>query len=201
MRTQIMRMALLASAAVAATTGVASASPSAGAGPASEIAAQLAAVPGGTQVSDNVIVWRGGNVVMSFPDPGQEYAPAGLGRNVRPDALRAAGAEWLNTAGPRDVHGCQSGEGIKDAYCFYTDRDFQGRRLQFFETCSDNAYNWGFEHKTSSWVATDIDKTIYTYDVVDVDQDDYLWREPENSQSSYVGDNVNDDMVSWMCGK
>jgi Peptidase inhibitor family I36 len=164
---------------------------------AAEMKELLKLQPGGVQVSDNALVWDSGNTVVVFPSPGEGVAPKGLGANVRPDVLRSIGAQWMiSPDGIEDVHGCPSGVLTKDYYCFYTDRDFGGRRLQFSETCSDFAADWGFNNQTSSWVNTGTNKEIEGWD----SQNRYhLWDEPQHSVSSFVGSSNNDRMSWWSC--
>jgi hypothetical protein len=81
-------------------------------------------------------------------------------------------------------------------YCFYTDRDFGGRRLQFKDTDADFAGNWGFDNQTSSWVNTNHTFSIYAYSVSCGNV--HLWTEPTGpASSSYVGDTNNDRLSFW----
>ncbi|MEU4743203.1 hypothetical protein AB0G02_22450 [Actinosynnema sp. NPDC023658] len=182
---------------VAAPAG-AGATPAGPTGPlASEVEELLAEHPGGVQVSDNAVAWLGGRILVVMPSPGEAVAPKGLGANVRYPRARAAGlAEPADAAEVRDVHGCPSGTTKKDNYCFYENRDWGGSRWQFADTCGDEASDWGFSAKTSSWVNTDTDKTIIAYA-----GSSRLWDEPENSGSKYVGDAHNDKMTRWDCRK
>lgn len=195
-------IALLTSGCVGAAifllTGTASANPRVSGPVAEEMGRLLKLQPGGVQVSDNALIWNKGATVVVFPSPGENVAPRGLGANVRYDALRAIDAEELaNDVGVMDVHGCPSGVLKKDYYCFYTDRDFGGRRLQFAETCTGNAGNWDFDNQTSSWVNTGTNKTIYAHDY----NSENLWYEPQNSVNTFVGTGDNDRMDYWSCGQ
>jgi hypothetical protein len=97
----------------------------------------------------------------------------------------------------QDVYGCPSGITVKDYYCFYTDSGWGGRRLQFTgQTDYGEARDWGFDNQTSSWVNTDSNVRVETFDGV-IDNQWRLWDMPENSRSSYVGDSLNDRMGSW----
>ncbi|TCC43206.1 peptidase inhibitor family I36 protein [Kribbella sindirgiensis] len=152
--------------------------------------------PGGVQVSDNALVWEATGTVVVWPSPGERVAPKGLGSNVRRDAARRMGVEPLTENSIQDVYGCPSGITVKDYYCFYTDINFGGRRLQFTgATGSGYASSWGFDNQTSSWVNTDSDVTIHAYDATT--GTGWLWDEPENARVSYVGDTKNDRMSWW----
>ncbi|TQM79931.1 peptidase inhibitor family I36 [Saccharothrix saharensis] len=196
------RMLARCGAVVTAAFLAASVPPAAGAapgGPTGPLAPRmeqlLAEHPGGVQVSDNALAWDRGRVVLVMPSPGEAVAPRGLGRNPRGRQVRSMGlADLADPSGTRDVHGCPSGATKKDNYCFYGDRDFGGDRWQFAETCADQAGDWGFSRKTSSWVNTDTDKTIVAYD-----GNTRLWDEPENSVSKYVGATNNDRLTRWDC--
>ena len=93
-------------------------------------------------------------MLLILPNEGEEFAPAGVGENANEEQLEVD--ENGELAGPdqvADVHGCPSGL-LKKWYCFYTNANYGGRRLQFSSTCSDFASNWGFDNQTSSWVNT-----------------------------------------------
>jgi len=157
--------------------------------------------PGGVQVSDNAMAWESTGTVVVWPSPGERVAPIGLGKNVRHDTARRLGVEPLadyegqSDYSIQDVHGCPSGITVKDYYCFYTDINWGGRRLQFTgATRNGDASNWGFANQTTSWVNTDTDCQVFAY-APNVG----LWTEPENSVSSYVGNANNDRMTSWSC--
>ncbi|MEV6272140.1 peptidase inhibitor family I36 protein [Kribbella sp. NPDC051936] len=188
---------LLAGAAVPLS---ASAAPDGPSGPlAGEMRQLLKLQPGGVQVSDNAMVWEATGTVVVWPSPGERTAPKGLGSNVRRDAARHAGVEPLGDYSTLDVHGCPSGITVKDYYCFYTDINWGGRRLQFTGATSvGNAANWGFDNQTSSWVNTDTDCTVFAYDAVNGGVPN-MWYEPEGSVSSYVGNSYNDRMSQWHC--
>ena len=181
----------------------ASAAPDGPEGPlAGEMRQLLKLQPGGVQVSDNAMVWEATGTIVVWPSPGEAVAPKGLGSNVRREATRRLGLESLaddpvqTEYSIQDVHGCPSGLTVKDYYCFYTDINWGGRRLQFTgETRNGNAANWGFASQTTSWVNTDTD-----CEVVANGPNVFLWHEPEKSVSSYVGDANNDKMTYWSCG-
>lgn len=165
-----------------------------------QIDSQLHRYPGGVQVSDNAVAYNGGDVVIVFPSPGHDLAPNRLGSHVRDQEAHALG---LTTNSP-DVaestgylHGCPySTLTNADWYCFYTDRDFGGRRLQFKDTDADFAGNWGFDNQTSSWVNTNHTFSIYAYSVSCGNV--HLWTEPTGpASSSYVGDTNNDRLSFW----
>ncbi|MDX6242028.1 MAG: hypothetical protein QOG10_6899 [Kribbellaceae bacterium] len=167
---------------------------------AAEMRSLLKLQPGGLQVSDNALVWEATGTVVVWPSPGERVAPKGLGHNVRRDTARRVGVEALADYSPdsvQDVHGCPSGITVKDYYCFYTDINWGGRRLQFTgATAYGEARDWGFDNQTSSWVNTDSNVNVHVYDGV-VTFEWLLWNMPENSVSSYVGNSVNDRMGSW----
>lgn len=163
------------------------------AGTQEEIDAYLRAHPGGTQVSDNAVAYRDGEVVVVFPDPGERRAPEGLGTNVRRTALAAEVTEDLELAAA-SVAGCPSGT-FDRWYCFYTDSNFGGRRLQFLNTCADNAADWGFNNSTSSWVNTNPNSRIVAWDYRGGQA---LWVEGYGvSSDNWVGSAVNDRMSYW----
>nr|WP_239062722.1 peptidase inhibitor family I36 protein [Streptomyces sp. SID13031] len=182
----------LAAATVPLSAGAASTAPT---GPlAAEMAQLLKLQPGGIQVSDNALAWEKTGTVVVWPSPGESVAPAGLGNNVRADAARRAGVAAESSRSIQAVHGCPSGITVKDYYCFYTDSNWGGRRLQFTgATVRGNAGNWGFDNQTSSWVNTDTDVTVYAYD----SPDSHLWTEPEKSVNSLVSSGSNDRMSQW----
>jgi Peptidase inhibitor family I36 len=212
-------LAVLGAAALLAASVV----PTASAAPVDQRQAQLNAAlalqPGGVQVSDNAVAWRGGEVVLVVPDAGTARAPEGLGSNVRSDRLttplmKGLAATSLATTGgavttaattaaaapalAAAVNGCPGGLFVTDYYCFYTDINFGGRRLQFTgNTRFDTAANWGFNNQVSSWVANDVDCTVTAFNAGDGTS--RLWTEPENSRSSWVGNTNNDKLSSWTC--
>lgn len=165
-----------------------------------QIEGALAQHPGGIQVSDNSIAWNGGDIVMTFPARGQRKAPDGLGDNPRMKVLERLGATGLApdvAESTESVEGCPNGIFTADAYCFYTDINWGGRRLTFYSTCSDFASNWGFDNETTSWVNT-TNKIIHAYDQ---SGGTLLWDEATGvSKSSYVGNTNNDRMSFWRKG-
>jgi hypothetical protein len=163
------------------------------AGPQKEIDAYLRAHAGGVQVSDNAVAYRAGEVVVVFPSPGERRAPDGLGGNVRSTAL-AAGVAADFDAAASSVAGCPSGT-FDRWYCFYTDSNFGGRRLQFLNTCADDAADWGFNNSTSSWVNTNPNSRIVAWDYRGGEA---LWVEGYGvSSDNWVGSSDNDRMSYW----
>lgn len=176
-----------------------------------EIDTQLAQYPGGIQVSDNAVAYQQGAVVLVFPNPGQSVAPDGLGPNPRVDQARALGllaqtpsnslsATSSGTITPYStayLHGCPySTITNADWYCFYTDINWGGRRLEFKDTAADFAGNWGFDNQTTSWVNTNHTFSIYTYSVAC--NSTLPWIEPSGpASSSYVGSTDNDRLSFW----
>ncbi|ADU49540.1 hypothetical protein [Intrasporangium calvum] len=162
-------------------------------GPQREIDAYLRGHPGGVQVSDNAVAYRDGDVVVVFPDPGEPRAPEGLGANVRSVALATELADDLQAAAA-SYAGCPYGASDR-WYCFYTDSGFGGRRLQFLNTCSDYASDWGFNNATSSWVNTNPDSRIVAWDYRGGTA---LWVEDQGiSSDGWVGSGDNDRMSYW----
>lgn len=187
-------------------------------GPQVELEKAMALQPGGVQVSDNAVVWGDADVVLVVPDAGATRAPVGLGRNVRrhlllTESLRSldltraqvsgdpGAAASSDRVGVMATHGCPGGRLVKDYYCFYTDRDFNGRRLQFTgATRASDAADWGFNNQTSSWVSNDVDCTVRAYNAErPAEGAPGIWRQPENAVSTFVGNSNNDKMSYWTC--
>ena len=193
--------------------GPTSGAPVARSGPQAELDRVLALQPGGTQVSDNAVVWGDGDVVLVVPDRGQAKAPAGLGANVRRHLLDTPALRSLDTTsvatkrGSSTVagsgqslatHECPGGAFTKDYYCFYQYRNWGGRRVQFTgQTSEAHAADWGFNNGTTSWVSNDVDCEVKTYNTF---EGSLLWRQPENSVSAYVGSEHDNKMSWWTCG-
>jgi hypothetical protein len=151
--------------------------------------AYLTQYPGGTQVSDNALAYRNGDVVIVFPAPDSRTAPPKLGNNVRDTYLAQRLRQQMSVVSA--VYGCPDG----GWYCFYSDSNFGGRRYQFLNTCSDYASNWGFSNVTSSWVNTNPYSQILTWDYLNGPG---LWATPYGlSYSSWVGSLANDRMSFW----
>lgn len=182
----------LLSAVTLMTTGLLSAADASAGSLQQQIDQQLAKIPGGVQVSDNAVAYKNGTVVIVFPSPGERTAPVGLGSNVRPTASK------LSSLSPQaltsDLYGCPYGASAR-WYCFYTNENFGGRRLQFQDTTQDLASNWGFDNQTTSWVNTNSYIHIYAF------AGGYtypLWTEGYGmTASANVGDAFNDAMSSW----
>jgi hypothetical protein len=164
---------------------------------AQEMAELLKLQPTGIQVSDNAIYVPENGTTVVWPSPGQTTAPAALGANVRPDALKRAGITSVQSQfGTQDVNGCPSGITAKDYYCFYTAENFGGRRLQFTgATSQSTATQWGFDNQTLSWVNTDTNVRIQTAD--GANYTGYMWTEPENAKSSVVATGYKNKLSSW----
>lgn len=84
------------------------------------------------------------------------------------------------------------------AYCFYENKNFNGRRVTFIEErCQIDFTNlslWGsspFNDKTSSWVNNSADVVVKVYRDTNL-QGGILWKEGKASNSPYVGDSTND---------
>lgn len=159
-----------------------------------QIDAQLATTKGGVQVSDNAVAYNGGNVVVVFPNPGQRKAPNGLGANVRNTSLAKAAA--AASPASAQLQDCPDGF-TAHWYCFYTDVNWGGRRLQFKDTCVGKASDWGFDNETSSWVNNNPNAYEYTYDGSGLNGA-FLWSMSWGpTQASWVGAANNDRMSSW----
>lgn len=172
--------------------------------------------PGGVQVSDNAVAWNGGAAVLVVPSDGEDAAPAGLGRNIRASKLTtpalkelAAGSSEGESASSSQTSdevvalgsagSCPGGVTVTDYYCFYQYRNYDGRRVQFTgATEFGYASNYGFNNGTSSWVSRDVDCVVSAYDGTSFQT--AMWRQPENSTSSFVGTANNNKMSSWSCG-
>lgn len=159
-----------------------------------QIDAQLAKTQGGVQISDNAVAYNNGNVIVVFPNPGEKKAPAGIGANVRDTSLaKTASAQ---TPAAVQLQDCPDGF-TAHWYCFYTDVNWGGRRLQFKDTCVGRASDWGFDNETSSWVNNNGGAYEYTYDGSGLNGA-FLWSMPSGpTQSSWVGGTNNDRMSSW----
>ncbi len=185
-------------------------------GPQAELDRVMALQPGGIQVSDNAVVWGDGDVVLVVPSRGQAKAPAGLGTHVRRHLLDTPGLRSLDTTNVASARGAQAGAGSgqsfdtqdcpggafkKDYYCFYQYRDWGGRRVQFTgDTKAADAADWGFNNGTTSWVSNDVDCTVKAYNAErPSDMSNWMWKQPENSSSSYVGSDNDNKMSFWTC--
>ncbi|MFE3118764.1 peptidase inhibitor family I36 protein [Streptomyces niveus] len=153
-----------------------------------EINDVLAKTEGGVQISQNEIAWNGGEVIMSFPLPGETHAPISSPAAKRLEAKMAslplnttepAGPEPLNTtesaapepvepeeyetpAGTTAADSCPTVVTGNDWYCFYQYKDYGGRRLQWSASYNSGVYfsNYDFVNRTSSW-SNKGGKTIY----------------------------------------
>jgi hypothetical protein len=161
-----------------------------------EVQTQLAKKPGGVQLSANEIEWGNGKVVLSFPIPGTKDVPADSSALIAFRAKMNGKTLSADSVTPMDttVHGCPKGTVVR-WYCFYQDKNWGGRRLQWSDPhCDSDDFldfnNYGFEDETSSWVNTGW-LTVYVYDYAV----DNIWTEASNSSSSYVGSFYND--TAW----
>ncbi|MFJ8437321.1 peptidase inhibitor family I36 protein [Kitasatospora sp. NPDC094019] len=155
-----------------------------------QIDRQLATTRGGVQISANEVSYNGDPIVV-FPLPGHTTAPAASKAALKQQGVTAAQIQALSespaaaTGGP-DWHGCPAGKADNRWYCFYEDKDWRGRRLQWNnEHCSTPVHfsGYGFEGQTSSWVNTGaLQVNVYTSGGTG------LWRELPGTMVSYVGD-------------
>ena len=124
----------------------------------------LANTEGGTQISPNEVAWEGGAVVMSFPDQGEQEAPASSAA-VQTFRAKATGQMVPFVEVPLGSNeGCPTEKFGNDWYCFYQYDNYGGRRLQWNAAHTSKMYfsNYDFINKTSSWVNGG-GKTIYVY--------------------------------------
>lgn len=146
-----------------------------------DVDAVLRARPGGTQISQNVVSWHGGDVLLVLPVPGARHAPAsGAGGLVSP----------FSSAGTSDS--CPWSFSARYA-CFYSDVGFGGRRLQFADSYCSGAVNfgdWGFSNSISSWV-NNSSRTVKVYDGPNT-TGALLWEEYGVGHNSNVGSQAND---------
>ncbi|RIQ12641.1 peptidase inhibitor family I36 protein [Jiangella rhizosphaerae] len=170
------------------------------AGPlAAEMTAALEQQPGGVQLSDNAMAWGGGEVIVVWPSPGEEAAPAGLGDGLRSDVVEALGVTEL--ADPWQASGGVEARGSASTcpsgyYCFYTASNFDGARYQFSSTCSGYASSWGFDNNASSWVNRNSSRNYHAYDYVGGTR---LWTMTPGTSDSYVGSSADNRMSYWTC--
>ncbi|MFI2608259.1 peptidase inhibitor family I36 protein [Kitasatospora sp. NPDC018619] len=144
---------------------------------------QLAAGRGGRQSAANEVSYPDGTVVV-LPLPGQAQAPPWSGDHSR-RSLRSP--DWKN---------CPTPASQPSFYCFYADRNWGGRRIQFNLFHEDAAVyfaDYGFRDQASSWVNTARGLEV----IVDNDPGDgqwqMLWKEPAESLSASVAyDNMAD---------
>jgi len=158
---------------------------------------QLAAVPGGVQVSPNEASYLQGTVVIVFPEA-DGFVPTDAARRVVESQTEAS------ASGTSYKYGCPYGNRVA-WYCFYEHIDFRGRMLQF-KDCASGQYgvyqrftDWNFNDKTSSWVNTSI-RLIDVYD--NLGPSGFLWHEGAHSVSRHVGVGNNDRASSFVtkCG-
>jgi hypothetical protein len=163
----------------------------------------LAKTEGGVQISANEIAWEGGQVIMSFPKPGETDAPissraaqrlqakvAGKPADTTEPAALTASAEADDEC-PTEVFG-------NDWYCFYQYEDFGGRRLQWNATHKSPVYfdKYDFDNRTSSW-SNKGGKTITVWDNFWVNNPKELWWEYAHSRDNYVGSALDNQADSF----
>ncbi|MFE7332967.1 peptidase inhibitor family I36 protein [Streptomyces sp. NPDC057565] len=153
----------------------------------------LANTEGGVQISMNEIAWEGGEVIMSFPMPGEDQAPASspaaqrlqakvAGESARPvePVLDQETAEVTDNC-PTQIFG-------NDWYCFYQNSNFGGRRLQWNATHRSPVYfsKYDFDNEVSSW-SNKGGKKITVYEDFWTSGPTWLWSEYAHSRDTYVG--------------
>ncbi|MFE6049301.1 peptidase inhibitor family I36 protein [Kitasatospora sp. NPDC056446] len=144
--------------------------------------AQLAASRGGRQSAANEVSYPDGAVVV-LPLPGQAQAPPWSGDHSR---RSPQGPDWKHCPVPTTE---------PSYYCFYADRNWGGRRIQFnlfHEDTPVHFEDYGFRDQVSSWVNTARGLEV----IVDNDpgngQWQMLWKEPPEALSGSV---AYDDMA------
>jgi hypothetical protein len=166
------------------------------------IDADLAAHPDGAQISPYEVAYHGGNIVVSYPYPGEAYAPVASEAALRaPDIGVEAAAEIGMNSGPHtqgsgDItptafHGCPTKVWERDYYCLYRDGYWKGRRVQFnLKHCGRdkiNLANYGFENQASSWA----NGGRFNIEIEDV-RGALLWKEPPRTASAVIPAGTND---------
>jgi hypothetical protein len=142
---------------------------------------QLRTTQGGVQISANTVSYKGGSVLVVFPETGSS--------SIATQPTNSASSQALSTS---DLHGCPTSL-FTHWYCFYADINWGGRMLKFKDCGSTQDFdNFGFPDQVSSWVNTSGHSLV----VSDV-YDNFLWRETSNSSSSWVGSNANDRARSF----
>lgn len=160
------------------------------------------------QISQFEVAYR--DIVEAFPVPGEQRtrpsSPAAL--DVQAPFIKASGISMRKIKRMRNspkVRGTSDScpwSWSARAYCFYADRDFNGRRVTFVEErCLINFTDlslWGsqpFNDKASSWVNNSADVIVKVYR--DTNRNGgILWEEGKASNSPYVGNADNDKASS-----
>lgn len=128
------------------------------------------------------VSYDGGAVDLVFPLPDADQQSASASSAKRKHHRRPV-------ARIASVQGCPSGPFRSDYYCFYADRNFGGRRLQFKDCANDATHarqyfaTYAFRNEASSWVNTTNNYiSVYDYDP------GYggLWTELKDQQSAAV---------------
>ncbi|MFF1818408.1 hypothetical protein ACFVWG_13995 [Kribbella sp. NPDC058245] len=140
-----------------------------------QIDQQIAAAPGGRQISQNEVAYDGGHAIVTFNIPGRTGSPASS-KVAAPDAVTS------------DVNGCPYGD-FTQWNCVYEFANFNegtnGRRLQFNECGGRDLNTYNFRDKTSSWVNT-TGKKVHVSNFTTTGSLVLLWEEPSHSKSSQV---------------
>jgi hypothetical protein len=128
--------------------------------------------PGGTQISPTRIAWNNGAVVLDLSAP------------VSRATTSLATSSGAAVSPAVTIYGCPAGY-----YCFYDLRDFGGQMLEI-SACLHNPpiylSNYGFAHKTSSWV---VNRSIYEMNVYEQGPGYWIWvfSTASYAAASYVG--------------
>ncbi len=156
--------------------------------------------PGATQISQYEVTWDGGKALESFPAPGKARAPG-----MSPAALAVTGSAGANSGAP--VNGasdsCPWYVAGDHFYCFYQDKNFNGRRLQWsYQYCYSynlkpyiNFTDYSFNDQASSWVNNG-NHIISAYNNINAGGA-LLWQEGTVSNSPFVGSTANDKASSF----
>lgn len=142
--------------------------------------------PEAVKTAENVVSWDDGRVDLVWPLGDGKIAPLTSSRDLESrDSTSGGGVTTQAT-----VNNCP------DNYsCFYENRDFGGRRLQFTDTnyCQD-LRNYGFNDATSSWVNN---RNANTFAFADAGCTNGMWLGEPYSKSAYVGASWNDRLTSF----
>ena len=138
----------------------------------SDVSETLQNTNGGKRISPNQIAWKGGDVVMTFPLPGEKRA-----RTLD---------EPIGTQGA----GCEHGE-----VCLYEDAGWKGRQLTFYK-CEFEKLRWyNFTNQTSSWINDQTKGTRSTLYYWDGKKVRHMTSLVAKSWESQVDDNDRADFV------
>lgn len=170
---------------------------------------------GGKQISQYEISFDKGHVIEAFPAPGTLIAPpasaAAIGSDAKAQQYRARAASAL-AGSARSASGVRKAMGSSSTcpysystkyYCFYQDRNFDGRRVQFQDYyCPGAIYgpgvplrlsDYNFDNLASSWV-NNTNFNIVAYDYYPTSGQ--MWTEGRVSNATDVYTGYNDRLSS-----